>query len=397
MIRLDPAQLGESVWDAAIIGAGPAGGFGAALLAERGGKVLLLDKSSWPRHKVCGGCLNAAAVQLLAECGLNETLEGSQPIHRVAWRVGGQILNMAAPGGAAILRREFDAALIEAAIERGAVFIPNCAATVLPTDRSESFRTLALQVGGEMHNIRSRAILACDGVNGTSLAEEHWAAWHVAPDAWIGVAATLPQFATASFHPGEIHMHIGDGGYAGVVRLPNGETHIAAALDPVACRKSGGPAALIRNILESCGISSGEVRCTGHFAGTGFLARRRRHFGAHRVFAVGDACGYVEPFTGEGMAWAMQSARAAVELLPAPEAEWPADLHERWRALHSETIGKSQRFCRLLRPVLHRPGMASTAVFIGRALPPLSDFIGRHIAQPRVSFAATGVSQGGAA
>ena len=60
--------------------------------------------------------------------------------------------------------------------------------------------------------------------------------------------------------------------------------------------------------------------------GTGVMTRRRSRLGGHRVLAAGDAAGYVEPFTGEGMAWAVRSAALAAAMLPGAGEAWPGEL-----------------------------------------------------------------------
>src|SRR5262245_23559213 len=54
------AEAVRVVWDVAVVGAGPAGSLAARELARRGASVLLVDRSPFPRPKVCGSCLNAA-------------------------------------------------------------------------------------------------------------------------------------------------------------------------------------------------------------------------------------------------------------------------------------------------------------------------------------------------
>ena len=59
---ITPSEAANQVWDAAVIGAGPAGSVTARLLAQRGLKTLLIDRAHFPRVKVCGSCLNRAAL-----------------------------------------------------------------------------------------------------------------------------------------------------------------------------------------------------------------------------------------------------------------------------------------------------------------------------------------------
>ncbi|MEO8205646.1 MAG: FAD-dependent monooxygenase, partial [Chthoniobacterales bacterium] len=61
-------------WDVAIVGAGPAGSVCAAFCAKLGLKTLLLDRSSFPRDKVCGDCVNPAAWDVLRRLGWQDRI-----------------------------------------------------------------------------------------------------------------------------------------------------------------------------------------------------------------------------------------------------------------------------------------------------------------------------------
>jgi flavin-dependent dehydrogenase len=169
-------------------------------------------------------------------------------------------------------------------------------------------------------------------------------------------------------------MDVGHGGYVGRVRLADGRVHLAAALDPAACRgAAGGPEEVIRSILPES-----EKREGLHLRGTGLLTRRRARLGGHRVLAVGDACGYVEPFTGEGMGWAILAAAEVADMVP-ERGDWPADLPQRWERRHRALIERRQRWCRLLRPMMHHRAWAGMGLALGRAVPPAGALLGRAI------------------
>src|ERR1700733_11058975 len=68
-------QAGEIEWDVAVIGAGPTGALAARQLALRGLRTLLLDRSSFPREKVCGGCISCLGRRLLESVELAQLLE----------------------------------------------------------------------------------------------------------------------------------------------------------------------------------------------------------------------------------------------------------------------------------------------------------------------------------
>jgi flavin-dependent dehydrogenase len=209
----------------------------------------------------------------------------------------------------------------------------------------------------------------------------------------MGAAATGP--AEMDDVPnGGIHMHIGRGGYVGMVRMSDGRVHVAAALDPAVCREAGGPGAAVRMILDYCGRPAA-LQCEPlRYDGAGLLTRRRERAGGHRVLAVGDALGYVEPFTGEGMAWAIEGAMRAVDLLPEKAQTWPADLPERWEDEMRRSIQAKQRWCRGLRPVVHYPALAGLALAAGRAIPAAAQFVASCVCEPRAKTIA--VTQRGA-
>jgi 2-polyprenyl-6-methoxyphenol hydroxylase-like FAD-dependent oxidoreductase len=105
-------------------------------------------------------------------------------------------------------------------------------------------------------------------------------------------------------------MATGRGGYVGLVRVEDGRLDMAAAFDPVFVKSVGGLGAAAETILREVGWPAPPALAEEPWKGTPALTRRARRLAGHRCFVVGDAAGYVEPFTGEGMAWAVMSAAA---------------------------------------------------------------------------------------
>jgi flavin-dependent dehydrogenase len=79
-----------------------------------------------------------------------------------------------------------------------------------------------------------------------------------------------------------------------------------------------------------------------------------------RFLVMGDAAGYVEPFTGEGMAWALTAGAAAAPFVLEGMERWSRDIETRWKTTLQVHIGRRQTVCRALSSVLKRP--ATTAV-----------------------------------
>ncbi len=230
-----------------------------------------------------------------------------------------------------------------------------------------------------MREVKSRVVLACDGQRGGAglVREEPWANYVSHPVTRIGFSATVE--GAVGLEEGTVGMFVGEGEYVGLVRLGNGSVHVGAALCPAHCHAAGGPLAVVRGILADCGFTGLNLAVDLHFAGTAPLSGRRDVVAGERVMAVGDACGYVEPFTGEGIAWAIKGACAAADLLPANLAQWPGGLAARWNVRHKEEIVRGQWWCKRLRDVLHRPRLARTCMRTARLFPFLPALVARRI------------------
>jgi flavin-dependent dehydrogenase len=369
-------------YDAVVVGAGVAGGCAAALLADRGWRVLLVEKSAWPRVTVCGGCLCASALDTLHEMGMQSVASDAMPTHSVSWHTGRKTFSHVIPQGAAVLRVNLDAAIISEAVRRGVEFMPGCCANLLPASASDAFRSLKLQTNDRTIEIHAGVVIACDGLDGTLLKDEPWAKWKIVKNGLIGVAATY-QRDSCGTPSGQIHMCMGKPGYVGLVRIDDSTEHLAAALYPGACRDNLGPLNLISEILRSCHQPVPTGLAAARMYGTGKLTRRRKHLGGHRVLTVGDACGYVEPVTGEGMAWAIHGAFILNQIIPASCRDWPENLAERWRDRHSCIIGRQQRWCRAMRTTMHNPAMTAAGIFLGNAFPGMARWIACMVCEPK--------------
>jgi flavin-dependent dehydrogenase len=374
----------DELWDVVIVGAGPAGSVSAALLAERGWRVLLLERSPWPREKVCGGCLNAAAIAMLREAGLERAIRSGRGLRQFALNVRGKRLELSLPEGVAIPRDLLDQRLVEEATQRGCAFQAGVTASLLPSGHAGEFRTVRLTKDGASEDVRARLVLACDGIGGTLLEHEPWATWRVAGNSWFGVATTIDNEPTLVAN-GTIGMHVGRGGYVGTVRYNDGRVHIAAAMSAASCRTAGGPAKLVETIFRECGVTERAQSGAARFHGTGLLTRRRLKLGGHRVLAVGDACGYVEPFTGEGIAWAIRGAKEVVQVLPKSSTTWSQEIPAAWARRHRAVIGMRQQGCTLLRQALHRPALARFSIAIATGFPAVSAALVRQIGQQSVT------------
>lgn len=348
-------------WDAVVVGAGLAGTMTALGLARKGRQVLLVDKATFPRNKVCGGCLNLRSLEVLQAAGLGNLVPslGGVPLTRIELISRKHHAIAPLPGGMAISRYRLDEALIRQALACGVEFLDRSTAELRPP--SPGVRRLTLRREEETIEISAPIVLAADGLHSNLLRRSGEVAATVAPGARIG-AGILLRDAQNDFQPGRIYMAAGKWGYVGITRVEDDKLDVAAALDGEALRRSGGPGPLAADILQESGLPLPQGLHDGHWQGTPPLTRHTARPGAERVLALGDAAGYVEPFTGEGMAWALSAGRAVVDHANAGIDHWQPATLDAWTAEYRRCVRQRQWVCKGLAAMLRRPTLTHWAV-----------------------------------
>ena len=377
-------------WDVVVIGAGPAGAIASLLLARKSLSVVLVERSSWPRSKVCGGCLNGRAQEGLARSGLQDVCDqiDAIKINRLEIRSRGVTAQVPLPGLRAISRDRFDEMLVQRAIEAGVAFLPETAATVQPIESSQpaaARRHVQLTgAGRETARVSSKLVLVADGLGHPSVANLPGFAARVAPHARIGLGAQLPHLscsASASLaSPGSLTMLMGRSGYVGAVQTNTG-LNLAAAVDRMAL-KSLGAGAAVGGLLRESELPA-EIAESACWTGTRPLNWTATRFADHRLFLLGDACGYVEPFTGEGMASAIESALTLAPLALRAGEAWDDRWATRWEAYQVQQVRRQQRVCRAMARISRHPKLTGTLVRLLKTYPSLARPLVQQVCRPR--------------
>lgn len=352
------SEAGRTSWDAIVIGAGPAGAVAARQIALQNRKVLLVERKAFPRYKVCGCCLNQRALTLLNEIGLADLLSETDavPLNSFQLRYNGRAATIPLPGGRAISRELFDSRLVESAIQAGVDFLSETSAILKPTSESESTRSVELSQQTHASVAASaRIILAADGLGHPSLQQTNEFKTIVAEDSRLGIGASLDCPDPSAYPPGVIHMALHSGGYVGLVRVEDGSVNLAAAVDRDYIKQSGSPAQAVLNIIEAAGFPAFSELSTGAFKGTIPFTRKMPTPVGERVFVLGDAAGYLEPFTGEGMANAIADAVAVAQLVPRALVRWDESLERDWLKTHYRQTEGRLFWCRWLASLLRNP------------------------------------------
>lgn len=381
MSRLRPGGA-DPVWDAVVVGAGPAGSMTAYGLARGGASVLLLERQSLPRWKVCGACLSPGTLALLEDAGLGGLARDSGGVPLRTLRIGGwgREASVALGSSVALSRRVLDRALADAAVSAGATLVTSARARLGPV--VDGARLVQVDTADGEEGVRARVVVAADGLTSHVLARAQGGTGaRVASPSRIGFGGVFSAEGHGDYVPGVIHMAVGDGGYVGLVRQEDGRLDVAAALD-VGDPHGAHPRRMVDAVLDSAGFPALRGEPETGWRGTPALTRTVGSRGAERVFAVGDAAGYVEPFTGEGIAWALSGARTLTPILLDAVGAWHPHLVRRWDAAWNASVGRSARLCRAVAWGLRRPRVSRAGLYLLRHLPGAASPVVRHLAKP---------------
>ncbi|MSR20228.1 MAG: FAD-dependent oxidoreductase [Gemmatimonadetes bacterium] len=356
-------------WDVVVVGAGPAGTAAAIELARQGASVLLLDRTRFPRWKVCGACLSPGALSLLGALGLEglPARLGAVPLARLVLSSRAGTVRVPLDGSMAISRAALDLALVHATEHAGVAFWPGARAVLGPPERD--LRVLRVVRDGVEVDVAARVVIDATGL-GRGLDEDGRETSAAAPRARVGIGAELDEPAYPVSR-GDLHMVVGRAGYVGLVRVEGGALNVAAAVDPGALRTAT-PQEVANGVLAEAGRPALAHAAHHGWRGTPSLMRAAGDVGGERLFRLGDAAGYAEPFTGEGICWALGDGHSAATLAARAVEGWHGDLLVEWRTYRRERRRSSERLCRALAGALRRPWMVDAAVASLRIAPTLA-------------------------
>ena len=359
--------------DVLIVGAGPAGTVAARHLAVAGARVRLVDRATFPRDKLCGDTLNPGCMAMLSS--IDPALE--RRVRARALATTG--MTITGPGavtvsadypagitGSALLRRDLDQWLLESAVCAGARFDPGV--VVQRPDVSEKpFRVSGARAtcGRREYSLRCRVLIAADGRASRLATGLQLSRFSARPRRWA-YGAYFSDVAGMTSH-GE--MHIRRDGYIGLAPLPGDVTNVCVVRDrPHLPAGETASALLARAIGSDATLRErfASARRVSDVAVLGPLAVDAHAAGCAGMLLAGDAAGFVDPMTGDGLRFAIRGgALAADAALSEMETGQPAcgRLHD-WR--RHEFMGK-WRLNRALRTLVGSPHALSCAAVVARA------------------------------
>jgi len=342
------AVVDDSAYDADVIvvGAGPSGSAAAYWMASAGLDVLLLEKTSFPRDKVCGDGLTPRGTRALVEMGIDVSTEAGW-LHNKGLRVigGGQRLHLDWPEltsfpnyGLVRPRADLDAMLANQAVKAGARLHELTAVSEPILDRSGRVVGVQAKSGPEKTPVSYRApiVLACDGVSGRlalALGVERndkrpmgvaVRRYYTSPrthddylESWLELWDGPPGADDAKLMPG----------YGWIFGMGDGTVNVGLGVlnSSAGFQKTDYRALLTKwldNTPEEWGLREENATCPTRGAGLPMGFNRTPHY-RNGLLLVGDSGGSVNPFNGEGIPYAMESgkfaAQAVVQALARPD------------------------------------------------------------------------------
>ncbi len=322
--------------DVIVVGAGPAGSSAAYWLATAGFDVLLLEKSVFPREKVCGDGLTPRGTRALVDMGIDVS-EQAGWLHNKGLRVigGGLRLHLDWPQltsfpsyGLVRPRADLDAMLANHAVKAGAVLYEHTTVAEPVLDRTGTIAGVNAIAGPDKRPVTYRAsvVLACDGVAG-KLAQR--LGLHRNDKRPMGVAVRR-YYESPRTHDDylESWLELWDGpagadhahllpGYGWIFGMGDGTVNAGlGVLNSSAVFQKTDYRVLLTSWLDATPEEWGlrEANAVGPTRGAGLPMgfNRTPHY-ANGMLLVGDSGGSVNPFNGEGIPYAMESGKFAAE------------------------------------------------------------------------------------
>jgi geranylgeranyl reductase family protein len=367
--------------DVLVVGAGPAGSMAAAALASSGRSVVFIDSAAHPRPKACAEYASPRIAEELRGIGLDDErwMPDALPLRGMRVIRGPDAFDIAYQDHSGsrrawgVERTRFDAALAALAVERGAQLHERTRFGGAVFD-GERWR-VSIAGAREPREVRARWLVGADGAR-SRVARQLGVERVVRAPLRIGLVAHYEGVPGLEDH-GE--MHVGPGHYVGLAPLPGGLLNVGMAL-PVGAR--GGAqtrfAAAIEQLPAVARLLDGSRRLTP-IRGASPIGHRVSRTAGPGWMLIGDAAGFIDPFTGEGIFRALRSARCLAEALAAGDA----GAEERYRAARRAAFAAKDALTWTVQGMLAAPPVLGYALRRLAARPDLARRLGSALGDCR--------------
>jgi len=354
-------------FDMIIVGGGPAGSACGILLAEAGLRVAICEKSSFPRDKICGECINPRNWTYFEILGIASDLR-SLPLNKIeTFRVTnslgstlmGEIPTSAQKPFFSIARSVLDSMLLKRADSSGATVLEK---TPVREVYWKNGWNVEVETDGSLKTLRSDVLIGADGRN--SIVARKMSDFYRRSDRVRSQTSPLVDRVGVQWHTeyqksigATVEMFLFNMGYCGVVNLGDGLANVALVTTPELAQlaqtdfshflnKTIYSNRSARERLESLNpvneiLTAAPIKPTSHASSHPF------------AYLVGDARQTVEPFTGEGILFALQDAYSAAR-----------SIAEHYGILGLKATPSYSRFVanKLISPALRHPLVAQKLI-----------------------------------
>ena len=346
------------MFDVAIVGGGPAGASCAAFCATAGLRVVLLERENFPREKVCGDCINPACWPVLRRLAVADPVRALPHgrLDRVDFiGINGRRLSVELPAGddaeIAIKRSLFDKLLLDRARELGATVFESATVTALsaPDPRIEHWK-----ISTADQTIKARTLVAADGRNST-----------VARLCGLFPRTIKERIALQTHLPlpldfgNRVVLEFRPEGYSG--QAPVGEGRLNLCLVSVPRQIAS---------LRAWAERRFDISPNHSWRTITPLMREAISPAQPNLFFVGDSARVVEPFTGEGIYYALASGELAAKAIALQRNGGnAADVAIAYSAAHAQLYRGRLWINRLARAAVLSPRVASLFLAVARLQP----------------------------
>ena len=365
--------------DVLIVGAGPAGSALARALARAGRDVLLVEARRHPRTKTCAEYASPRIVDELRrlEIPAADWQQSAVPLRGMQIIAGDDQFRLRYADRAGertawgLDRPGFDALLAGAAGESGAT-VAERTAFQRPLVVDGRVTGAVLRDAHGVHEIRARWLVGADGAR-SRLARSLGVSRPVLAPRRLGLIARYDGLTELDGH-GEIH--VGRGFYVGLAPVPNGQLNVGMALPLPRNGNARLPAEQrFESAIAALPAVAARLRASRRLTpihGAAPIGHRVTHTAGPGWLLIGDAAGFIDPFTGEGIYRALRSARLAAEALAGPDVS----VADRYLAARRAAFASKDALTWLIQGMLAVPPLLSYAVRRLERRPRLADVLG---------------------